>query len=114
MQVMEGDLARTIEQNLGKIAHMQLADNPGRHEPGSGAINYPFLFDAIDRMGYKGWIGSDSNPKAGTTGGLGWLPPYPAASAAADYATEAHTNGTESTAKHQIHRPQHLGGAHCR
>ncbi|HEY9539192.1 MAG TPA: 2-oxo-tetronate isomerase [Kiloniellaceae bacterium] len=84
MQVMEGDLARTIEQNLGKIAHMQLADNPGRHEPGSGEINYPFLFDAIDRMGYKGWIGCEYKPKAGTTGGLGWLRPYLAASAAAE------------------------------
>jgi hydroxypyruvate isomerase len=83
MQVMEGDLARTIEKNLAKIPHMQLADNPGRHEPGSGEINYPFLFDAIDRMGYKGWIGCEYKPKAGTTAGLGWLRPYLTASAAA-------------------------------
>jgi hydroxypyruvate isomerase len=84
MQVMEGDLVRTIEKNLAKIPHMQLADNPGRHEPGSGEINYPFLFDAIDRMGYKGWIGCEYKPKAGTTAGLGWLRPYLTASAAAE------------------------------
>jgi hydroxypyruvate isomerase len=84
MQVMEGDLVRTIEKNLAKIPHMQLADNPGRHEPGSGEINYPFLFDAIDRMGYKGWIGCEYKPKAGTSAGLDWLRPYLTASAAAE------------------------------
>lgn len=84
MQIMEGDLVRTMEKNLPKIAHMQLADNPGRHEPGTGEINYPFVFDALDRMGYKGWIGCEYKPKAGTTAGLGWLRPYIAASAAAE------------------------------
>lgn len=84
MQVMEGDLVRTIENTLMKIAHMQLADNPGRHEPGSGEINYPFVFDALDRMGYKGWIGCEYKPKAGTSAGLGWLRPYLTASAAAE------------------------------
>jgi len=76
MQVMEGDLARTIEANLASIAHMQLADNPGRHEPGTGEINYPFLFDWIDRIGYTGWIGCEYNPQAGTAAGLGWIKPY--------------------------------------
>ncbi|MEO3428997.1 2-oxo-tetronate isomerase [Pelagibius sp. CAU 1746] len=84
MQVMEGDLTRTIEKNLAKIPHMQLADNPGRHEPGTGEINYGFLFDAIDKMGYKGWIGCEYKPKAGTSEGLGWLRPYLSASAAAE------------------------------
>jgi len=84
MQIMEGDLARTIEANLPKIAHMQLADNPGRHEPGTGEINYPFLFEAIDKMGFKGWIGCEYKPKAGTSEGLGWLRPYLTASAAAE------------------------------
>jgi len=84
MQIMEGDLARTIEKNLAKIPHMQLADNPGRHEPGTGEINYTFLFDAIDRMGYKGWIGCEYKPKAGTSAGLGWMRPYLTASAAAE------------------------------
>lgn len=76
MQVMEGHLAKTIEANLARISHMQLADNPGRHEPGTGEINYPFLFDWIDRIGYKGWIGCEYNPKAGTVEGLGWAKPY--------------------------------------
>jgi hydroxypyruvate isomerase len=73
MQVMEGDLAGTIERNLGRIAHFQVADNPGRHEPGTGAIDYPFLFDHIDRLGYDGWIGAEYRPQAGTRAGLGWL-----------------------------------------
>ena len=84
MQIMEGDLVRTIEKNLLRIAHMQLADNPGRHEPGSGEINYPFVFAALDRLGYEGWIGCEYKPKAGTSEGLGWLKPYLAASAAAE------------------------------
>ncbi len=84
MQVMEGDLTRTIEANLAKIPHMQLADNPGRHEPGTGEINYSFLFDAIDKMGYDGWIGCEYKPKAGTSEGLGWLKPYLTTSAAAE------------------------------
>lgn len=73
MQIMEGDLARTIEQNLGRIAHIQLADNPGRNEPGTGEINYPFLYRHIDRIGYTGWVGAEYKPKAGTEAGLGWL-----------------------------------------
>jgi len=73
MQIMEGDLARTIEANLGRIAHIQLADNPGRHEPGTGEINYPFLYDFIDGLGYSGWIGAEYKPKAGTEAGLGWF-----------------------------------------
>jgi hydroxypyruvate isomerase len=73
MQIMEGDLARGIEENLARIAHLQLADNPGRNEPGTGEINYPFLFDWIDHIGYQGWIGCEYKPKAKTTDGLGWL-----------------------------------------
>ena len=76
MQIMEGDLAPTIEGNLARISHMQLADNPGRHEPGTGEINYPFLFDFIDRIGYAGWIGCEYRPAAATTAGLSWVAPY--------------------------------------
>ncbi len=76
MQIMEGDLARTIEDNLPNIRHMQLADNPGRHEPGTGEINYGFLFDHIDRVGYDGWIGCEYKPAKGTVDGLGWIKPY--------------------------------------
>jgi hydroxypyruvate isomerase len=73
MQVMEGDLARTIENNLGRIAHIQLADNPGRHEPGTGEINFSYLYEHLDRIGYSGWIGAEYKPKAGTEAGLGWF-----------------------------------------
>ncbi|MBB6012794.1 hydroxypyruvate isomerase [Aquamicrobium lusatiense] len=73
MQIMEGDLARSIEANLPRIAHIQLADNPGRHEPGTGEINYPFIYDFIDGLGYSGWIGAEYKPKAGTEAGLGWF-----------------------------------------
>lgn len=76
MQIMEGDLAPTIERNLAAIPHMQLADNPGRNEPGTGEINYPFLFGFIDRLGYTGWIGCEYKPKGKTVEGLGWVKPY--------------------------------------
>ncbi len=76
MQIMEGDLASTIEKNLAMIPHMQLADNPGRHEPGTGEINYAFLFDFIDKLGYRGWIGCEYKPLSTTTDGLGWAKEY--------------------------------------
>ncbi|EPC00642.1 hydroxypyruvate isomerase [Litchfieldella anticariensis FP35 = DSM 16096] len=73
MQIMEGDLAPTIEKHLARIAHVQIADNPGRHEPGTGEINYPFLFAHLDRLGYDGWVGCEYKPKTTTREGLGWL-----------------------------------------
>jgi hydroxypyruvate isomerase len=76
MQIMEGDLAPSIEKNLDKIAHMQLADTPGRHEPGTGEINYTFLFQHIDKVGYQGWIGCEYRPAGSTEAGLGWVKPY--------------------------------------
>jgi hydroxypyruvate isomerase len=76
MQIMEGDLAPTIEKHLGRIAHMQLADTPGRHEPGTGEINYGFLLGHIDRIGYKGWIGCEYKPARTTVEGLAWTRPY--------------------------------------
>ncbi len=83
MQIMEGDLARTIEANLGRIAHVQIADNPGRHEPGTGEINYDFLFGFLDRIGYAGWVGCEYKPQTSTIKGLGWLAPYRSAATAA-------------------------------
>ena len=76
MQIMEGDLARTIEANLKLIPHMQLADNPGRNEPGTGEINYGFLLPHIDRIGYQGWIGCEYKPATTTDAGLGWAKPF--------------------------------------
>jgi hydroxypyruvate isomerase len=72
-QRMEGELANTLGKNLARIGHIQLADNPGRNEPGTGEINYPWLFKHIDAIGYTGWIGCEYKPKTTTTDGLGWL-----------------------------------------
>ena len=72
MQRMEGELAATIKANLPMIKHIQLADNPGRFEPGTGEINYRYLFAMLDEIGYDGWIGCEYKPKAGTVEGLGW------------------------------------------
>ena len=72
MQRMEGELANTLEANLAHIAHLQLADTPGRHEPGTGEINYRFLFGFLDAIGYDGWIGCEYKPRAGTVEGLAW------------------------------------------
>lgn len=75
-QVMEGDLTHTIETQFDRIAHLQLADNPGRHEPGTGEINYPFLFRRLDELKYDGWIGCEYKPLTTTTDGLGWFKPW--------------------------------------
>jgi hydroxypyruvate isomerase len=72
MQVMEGDIARTLQKHLPRIGHVQLADNPGRNEPGTGEINYPFLFRYLDQIGYGGWIGCEYKPRTSTIEGLGW------------------------------------------
>jgi hydroxypyruvate isomerase len=72
MQVMEGDIARSLQKHLPRIAHVQLADNPGRNEPGTGEINYPFLFRHLDTLGYRGWVGCEYKPRTTTIDGLGW------------------------------------------
>ena len=71
-QRMEGELGATLEKNLARIGLIQLADNPGRNEPGTGEINYPFLFKLIDRIGYTGTIGCEYKPAGTTEAGLGW------------------------------------------
>ncbi len=71
-QRMEGELSATLQKNLARIGHIQLADNPGRNEPGTGEINYPFLFQLIDRIGYTGTIGCEYKPAGTTEAGLGW------------------------------------------
>ncbi|WP_323011993.1 hydroxypyruvate isomerase [Castellaniella sp.] len=72
-QRMEGELANTISKQLKSIGHIQLADNPGRNEPGTGEINYQWLFRHIDQTGYDGWIGCEYKPAARTEDGLGWI-----------------------------------------
>jgi hydroxypyruvate isomerase len=76
MQRMEGEVANIIQRHLSDIGHIQLADNPGRHEPGSGEINYDFLLEFIDKLGYEGWIGAEYIPAGHTEQGLGWLKQY--------------------------------------
>ena len=76
MQIMEGDLASTIAMHLARIGHIQIGDVPDRHEPGTGEINFPWLFEYLDRIGYEGWIGAEYIPAGGTVEGLAWLKPY--------------------------------------
>ncbi|MEO9102274.1 MAG: 2-oxo-tetronate isomerase [Burkholderiaceae bacterium] len=73
MQRMEGELAATIQKHFAKIGHIQIADNPGRNEPGTGEINYPFLFKFIDQLGYDGWVSGEYKPAGKTSDGLGWM-----------------------------------------
>jgi hydroxypyruvate isomerase len=76
MQRMEGELAATIQRHLPQIAHIQIADNPGRHEPGTGEINYPFLFRWLDDIGYAGWVGCEYRPRGTTGESLDWFERY--------------------------------------
>jgi len=76
MQIMEGNLTETLERLLARIGHIQLADVPGRHEPGTGELNFDFLLRHIDRIGYSGWIGCEYNPLGDTVEGLKWAKPY--------------------------------------
>jgi hydroxypyruvate isomerase len=72
MQRMEGEIAATLKANLPQIRHVQLADNPGRNEPGTGELNYGFLFKWLDEIGYTGWVGCEYKPRTTTEDGLGW------------------------------------------
>jgi hydroxypyruvate isomerase len=76
MQIMEGNLARTVERLLPRIGHIQLADVPDRHEPGTGEINFDFLLPHLDAIGYSGWVGCEYNPEGDTVEGLRWAKPY--------------------------------------
>ncbi len=71
-QISEGDLAQHTKSLFGRYPHVQIANVPGRREPDQGEINFPYLFDLLDELGYAGWIGCEYRPKAGTLAGLGW------------------------------------------
>lgn len=75
-QIMTGNLSETIRTHLEVIDHFQIAGHPGRHEPDVGEINYPYLFDLIDDLGYTGWVGCEYRPRADTAAGLAWLRPF--------------------------------------
>ena len=72
----EGYLAENIRQHVDVINHIQIAGVPGRHEPNNGEINYSYLFDVIDEVGYQGWVSCEYKPYAGTLEGLGWAAPF--------------------------------------
>ena len=76
MQMLEGNLAQTIRDNIEITRHFQIAGVPGRHEPDVGEINYPFLFQLMDELGYPGWVGCEYRPAGDTVAGLGWAAPY--------------------------------------
>jgi len=69
----EGELTATLRQHLGRIGHIQVADNPGRHQPGTGELNYPFLFQELDRLGYSGYVGLEYVPSPDTGSSFGWI-----------------------------------------
>jgi len=75
-QIVEGDIAVKLQRDMAGIGHIQVAGVPDRHEPDLGELNYPYLFERIDALGYTGWIGCEYRPKAGTSAGLGWAQPY--------------------------------------
>ena len=75
-QRMEGELIGNFKSHLKKIAHIQIADNPGRHEPGTGEINYPAIFTAIDECGFGGYVGLEYIPKVESNASLAWVKQY--------------------------------------
>ncbi len=77
-QLVEGDVALKLRHYLptGRVGHIQIAGVPDRHEPDSGELHYPYLFDLLDQLGYTGWVGCEYRPRAGTSQGLGWLQAY--------------------------------------
>ena len=76
MQRVQGRLLETFERLQDRIAHVQVADVPGRHEPGSGKIGYDSIFMMLERLGYAGWVGAEYRPAGGTSDGLGWFAPF--------------------------------------
>lgn len=76
VQIVGGDLITRLEKHLAVVGHLQCAGVPVRHEPDDGEINYPYVFAAVDRLGYKGWIGAEYRPRGRTESGLGWGAPY--------------------------------------
>ncbi len=75
-QLTEGRLADTLRETIRRVRHLQVSGVPGRNEPDGGEINYPYLFDLIDELGFTGWVGCEYRPRAGTLEGLGWAARY--------------------------------------
>lgn len=75
-QIVDGDLASHLRANFAHIRHIQIAGVPERHEPDRGEVNYPYLLDLMDELGYNGWVGCEYRPAGDTLAGLGWSRPY--------------------------------------
>ena len=75
-QTAQGDMTRRLEAVMPVVAHMQLADVPGRHEPGTGEIGWEYVFRRIDELGYSGWVGCEYRPLGDTAEGLAWRRRY--------------------------------------
>src|SRR5712691_12253286 len=75
-QIVGGDLIRRFEKHFPVVGHVQIAAVPSRHEPDEGEVNYPEIFAALDRAGFKGWVGCEYRPRAKTEAGLGWARDY--------------------------------------
>jgi hydroxypyruvate isomerase len=76
MHVMGEDIPRSLARHMRRIGHVQISDEPGRHEPGSGEIDYTLLLPLLDELGYEGWVGCEYHPAAATLDGLGWAKTY--------------------------------------
>lgn len=76
VQIMQGDLIENFRQLKNRIAHVQVADNPGRNAPGTGEINYDFILPELDRLDYEGWVGCEYKPGGPTRDSLGWMAPF--------------------------------------
>jgi hydroxypyruvate isomerase len=72
-QIVEGDLATTFRKHFAGIGHVQIAGVPDRHEPDGGEVNYAYLFQLLDELGYTGWVGCEYRPRSRTEDGLAWL-----------------------------------------
>ena len=72
-QIVEGDLATKLRRDFDGIGHIQIAGVPDRHEPDLGELNYAYLFELMDQLGYDGWVGCEYRPRGDTSVGLQWL-----------------------------------------
>ena len=72
-QIVGGDLMRRFESHLGLVGHVQFASVPARHEPDEGEVNYPAIFEMLDRVGYAGFTAAEYRPRGKTEDGLAWL-----------------------------------------
>lgn len=75
-QIIHGDISRRLERQMPWIGHVQIANPPDRREPGNGEINYPFIFERLDALGYDGWVGCEYRPENSTVDSLGWIRPH--------------------------------------